>query len=996
MKKFVTGLMALLCLVSVLPVQVFSADEPIQETSTTFAEDYEEMYDHTAGYVESAFLGVAQFFTMFSENAVVSATVNGNIATDLLTANNTFGTDVTVGSTENSGIFSMVDHNYIGSVKSISGNILKSPVHKVVFGQGTILTPGNNNAYNVQYVDGTTTQNAVDNLKYDNTFIESTSYLGTASTGNEVKQVLSSLEDKSIELATYAKNTAPDNATNDSVFSSNSNVVLTGFDSHDAKKVVDVSGVTDTDKSIFVHVSADMLNSDTELNVTGMSKSQSGVITPNIIFIVDTTNEPVTESTSDINQSDITTGLKIHLYGKDNNEIVPPSKEGSEGILKNTNPLLWTFVNNSLTDPTPYQGSFGIKGAPWIGSILLPAGSISSIGDAYGNFIAKNVTASGGTLWRWNWGGYANPTVPDEIKKTLKIVKYDKNTGKEVAAQSNMTFKLTGDNLPTEGVTVDSDSEFTVSELPAGNYSIEETTAPIDYFLDSNKMNFSIAEDGTVTNGDGDVLSEMTQSEWDEKNREKKRDGFYLDSSGTIVFSKYDYQEIKLVINKYDYDKVMTTVEAKGMQDYVSSDKSSYLEVDTDENKVKNTDGMKFEVRYNVLSDGTGGELANYRDGNWYIPRGLAIQIKETSAPSGYELTDCVGVNHPEGAGFGFTATLPSSVLGRNSVIATSENQTSTLDNIQQFTDKILVFNKHDKVIPKDITLKINKLDADTEQNVPEEIRDNFHFKITDENGAIVNDYENVTPTTSLELQTNKKYIITEVSADSSYEVKTTSFVFSINADGTVNVDESNDSQDQLTRTSDDSYSYTFNIYDQKKPERTINLQKLGLPDAPEAPEGIITNPDEISEDALKAMAFTITDTTTKKTDEFTGDYTLQYGHSYMIEETVAPTGYEITNAKYYFEFTTDGEIEPRSENDAVSGAVNELAAESTEINYDTITQNVDGNFTFLKYDKKTPAKGYLPSTGGKGTQNYFIYGASVFLVVLAYYFIRRKRTIEG
>lgn len=994
MKKFVTGLMALLCLVSVLPVQVFSATnaDGVNISDSTFAQDYEDMYDHETGYVENSFLGVAQFFTLFGEKVTVANTVNGNIAADELTAKNTFGTDETVGKKENGEEFVIRDHYYIGKVTDINASAFKAKDDKVMFGtDNTLQLEGN------KFKLGNVTL-SLDSLSKENTFLESKDipYLGTKvmpiTSTDEVKQVLDAEEDKSLTLASYLSSNFSDKSNNDIFTTDKDEVEINGFKGTSKvdqnNRYVDVSKVTDKNQTIFVHLSADeLIGSSTPITVKGLNVDDSGKISPHVIFVVDTTGK-----------ENIDTQIQVKLVDSKGNSITSSSE--ASGYLKNTNPILWTFVNNSMSaNPTVFSGKLTIRGL-WIGATLVPGGSIGIGTNTYGNLIARNVATEGGSAFRWNWGGYASPTVPDEptpVTKTLKVMKYDKNTGAEVTDQSAMTFQLTGDNLPTEGVTVDRDSEFTVSELPAGDYSIEEITAPTGYFNDKAQIKFSIDDTGKVVSNNQVITSNSRENFL--KANIYNQDGFYIDAeTDNIVFVKYDEQAVKLIVKKYKFDEslsILKNLDSTIQTNYQQEKDLNTLDLVNKGNEITNIDEMKFTVQ----AAGVGNITAN-EDGSWDIPQNVGtVTITENQAPIGYQITTKDGSTSASGnqssAMFSFTLN-QTTTIDSSTIISTSDNNISQLDNIQEFLGKTLVFYKYDKAISKDITLEINKLDADTNQNVPEDIRDNFHFKITDENGVIVNDYENVTPTTSLELQTNKKYTITETSADPSYEVKEKPFAFLINADGTVNVDESNDSQDTLIRADASSYNYTLNIHDQKKPERTINLQKLGLPDAPEAPEGIITNQEEIDDDALKAMTFTITDTTTKKTDDFTGDYTLQYGHSYMIEETAAPTGYEVTNAKYYFEFTSEGEIKPRSENDVVSGAVNELAVESTEINYDTIIKKKDGNFTFLKYDKKTPAKGYLPSTGGEGTQRYLLYGASVFLVVLAYYFIRRKRTIEG
>ncbi|MGX7199063.1 prealbumin-like fold domain-containing protein [Enterococcus nangangensis] len=1001
MKKFVTGLMALLCLVSVLPVQVFSATnvDGVNISDSTFAQDYEDMYDHKTGYVENSFLGVAQFFTLFGEKVTVANTVNGNIAADELTAKNTFGTDETVGKKENGEEFVIRDHYYIGKVTDINASAFKAKDDKVMFGADNTLQLEEN-----KFKLGNVTL-SLDSLSKENTFLESKDipYLGTkvmpVTSTDEVKQVLNAEEDKSLTLASYLSSNFSDKSNNDIFTTDKDEVEINGFKGTSKvdqnNRYVDVSKVTDKNQTIFVHLSADeLIGSSTPITVKGLNVDDSGKISPHVIFVVDTTGK-----------ENIDTQIQVKLVDSKGNSITSSSE--ATGYLKNTNPILWTFVNNSMSaNPTVFSGKLTIRGL-WIGATLVPGGSIGIGTNTYGNLIARNVTTEGGSAFRWNWGGYASPTVPDEPVTTtqeFRVVKYDADTGEKLDTTTNMSFTLTDqDGTKTN---LGSSNEFKISDLAAGEYTISETSAPDGYLLEVSERNFSIDENGKIT-VDKKEVQNLKTSDWIAQRAKTDgyySDDFYVDEDGTLVFAKYDIpitDTIKLTVKKYDYNKVMSTLEELGLakEEFAKNkDKATLEQVDIAENEVTNPfdKGMKISI---VTAVGT---IVQNADGTWDIPKNAgSITIQETAAPSGYLITDTLGVTDYSIVQFGFT-------LESDGTISTSDNNAqgdtihSNLDSIQQDKKGNLIFYKHDKATSQPISLEIDKYDANTGAQVEEPgIRDNFIFSILNNEGTEIYRGTGKEP---LPLKTGEKYTIIEKQADVSYIAKTEiEFTFSIDNEGNI----TQYTEDTVTNNYVDKVvpgvsnaltsntAFVFQIYDEKVP-RTINLQKLGLPDAPEAPEGIITNPEEIDEDALKAMAFTITDTTTKKTDDFTGDYTLEYGHSYVIEETTAPTGYEVTNAKYYFEFTSEGEIKPRSENDAVSGAVNEFTAESTAVNYDTIIQNKDGNFTFLKYDKKTPAKGYLPSTGGKGTQNYFLYGASVFLVVLAYYFIRRKRTTEG
>lgn len=94
-------------------------------------------------------------------------------------------------------------------------------------------------------------------------------------------------------------------------------------------------------------------------------------------------------------------------------------------------------------------------------------------------------------------GTASKAIVNNRVLRYFTLMKIDEETG---AGLPNCTFELTSDVKGKLGTyTTGSNGKTAEIGLPAGQYSFKETAAPVGYIVDSTVINFTIAEDGSIT-----------------------------------------------------------------------------------------------------------------------------------------------------------------------------------------------------------------------------------------------------------------------------------------------------------------------------------------------------------------------------------------------------------------------------------------------------------------------------------------------------------------
>ena len=91
----------------------------------------------------------------------------------------------------------------------------------------------------------------------------------------------------------------------------------------------------------------------------------------------------------------------------------------------------------------------------------------------------------------------------EKIKGTVQINKFDKDSDKKLSG-AEFTVYL-GDSDEVYAVMEENDGVYSLSDIPFGKYSVMETVAPDGYYLDENRYEFEISNDGqviTISNGD--------------------------------------------------------------------------------------------------------------------------------------------------------------------------------------------------------------------------------------------------------------------------------------------------------------------------------------------------------------------------------------------------------------------------------------------------------------------------------------------------------------
>lgn len=1000
MKKFINSLLAFLCVATVMPTNIFAEGETSSDgltiTNSTFAKDYDKMYngDANSGYVENSYLGASQFFTLFGDKVLNGVTLDGNVAANDFSSKNDIGTTQMTVTDESGKKRELVDIHYFGeSISFVQASIFKALTNEVVFGS------------NMATVDTSQKVNVggkVTLLDSSNAFEEAqkNSYL-------DINTVLNNDAAKSVALANYVNQFKADyedeNNNGEEVYASDQNVDLE-FPNNKGEYVIDITKVEDKSKNIFVHLPASALCTDGTKNmfIKGFTTdSESKEIIPHIFFVVDTNGYS--------DEKPIITNINLKLLNTDGTEVDTPYNQGdsTDVSLKNNNPLFWTFVDEKSS--TAYAGTLEIAGGQWIGLTLVPNGKIDlASGNSYGNLIAKQVVAEG-TAKRWNWSGYTDPTIP--VKKSVRVVKYDKESGGKISDVSDMTFALNNDEL-------NSSNDFTQEELEPGNYEISEKEAPTDYTLDKTPLNFSLSDKNVFSSSDGEITIV-----YDDQTKYQK-DGLFVDGDGNLVVVKVNsVKSVLLKIKKFDYDEVVSDG-ANVSEDLQLLNDPDMKKFDVDKNLVDNPDAMKFTVSIN---EGKVTKIAD-KENNWTVsvPINASIAVYEEIAPVGYYRTQRTGEN---------TTGLP------NGEVTNSEDkpkygfsiqdgkvvnpELSKLDNIvQDSLGSEIIFNKHDKPVVS-IPLDITKVD-----------QENSKTKLSDAKFSV---YRTISNTKKEQTQRADSkyylspgdYTIEETEAPAGYELtdrfgnsvstaEETRFEFNVSDSGKITITNEDGNKkvlDTLTQdTSSKKLAIHFTKQDKKKNAKLI-IEKFGLPEirpteatqkeifstttfeADENSYGQSSNNNllqvNLAEEITPTSTYGATDAESEIGVPLTGaeftilqndevmkenvsenySITLKYGYDYTIIETKAPDGYDISKEDYTFMLNNSGEV---------------VNKETTSKN-DSISDLVDGELTFKKYDNKTFIPTYLPHTGGKGIQAFIYVGASLITLAGAYWIARKK-----
>ncbi|KGB49996.1 hypothetical protein LH61_07235, partial [Leuconostoc mesenteroides P45] len=288
-------------------------------------------------------LGIASLFSIFAQNAKLGADVNGNIAVqNLIDSNRDFGTR------SNNYNTTANDVSYIQNIinkQTLNDRAFRANDSVAILGESIKV---NKTSAGQTEING----GRVSTLTDSNTYQDAS--------GN-----------KYIDFDAYFK-TLQGKATTYNKENQTANVITDYADMNNQS--IDVSGVDQTQKFIYVEIDYSKLAGPQDITIKGLSSSLNG---PTVIFNVK--NMP---------SQDAWILTKIN-YVYDNGAAVSQNSENHNM----SNHVVWNFGS--------YQNSINITSGRLLGSILAPEATVNVGVNVDGNIVGANVTNTGETH-RWD------------------------------------------------------------------------------------------------------------------------------------------------------------------------------------------------------------------------------------------------------------------------------------------------------------------------------------------------------------------------------------------------------------------------------------------------------------------------------------------------------------------------------------------------------------------------------------------------------------------
>ena len=428
----------------------------------------------------------------------------------------------------------------------------------------------------------------------------------------------------------------------------------------------------------------------------------------------------------------------------------------------------------------------------------------------------------------------------------------------------------------------------TSKELPYGNYTVTEVSAPTGYELSEESKNVTINSNGQtieLTFKNSKLLGSISIEKVDSKDSELKLEGAEFKvinsdgeevgnivtgedgkgSLGNLPYGEYTLMETKAP-DGYELSLDLIVVEVNSETEVYKTitntkilGKISILKVDSDDEDVK-LSGAVFEVKDSqgtVVDTITTGE--NGVGTSKELPYG-SYTVAEVSAPEGYELSE--------------------------------ESKNVTIDSNGQTIG--LTF-ENTKILGNISILKVDSIDEDVKLS-------GAVFEVNDSEGTVV---DTVTTDengvgTSKELPYGS-YTVTELTAPTGYELSEESKNVTIDSNG-------------------QTIALTF--------ENTKILGKISILKVDSADENVKL-PGAVFE--VKDSEGTVVDTITTDENGVGASKELPYG-SYTLTEVTAPTGYELSEESKNVTIDSNGQtIELTFENTKILGKISILKVDSID-----------------------------------------------------------------
>lgn len=859
----------------------------------------------------SDFLGAAQHFSLFANNATLAVDTDGNIAVQTLkSAGHGFDTWRQRSFLDLLGNDDVYIQN-LDSDSNLSANVGNMKSSHIVLGPTVNYqsTGGNNGGpmINGHSIDTTDAEHIVQENVGDTPYLD-------------FNEEFTNLKAAADEL--YDESKTADIVVDDAYF--------TGVDINNRK--IDVSKLENdkNTKAIVIKLDAGLLAND--LAISGVVSATDG---GKPIYIVVDSSSPTVEVNS-----------KISLYYMKDGVISTEPRSNTELKDFSDSTILWSFTNEGKPVTTLNFNK------AWMGSVLAPYATVKNTSDLEGSLICDTYLGGGGSLYRWDWQGRYSPTVTKSSSGNLVIEKYDYDSGKQIVSENveNPTDneeKISDEDFKQMNFTlnkVDGDTKTPVAltdnftaPLSKGTYELQETSSPGGYIIGTDGTSEPVTFDVTST---GDATDKLI---WKDPNGKDQ----LVVENGVLHYKKYD-KRYTLNLEKLDNatDKQLTGKDLNGLEFKIvgANDKETY---------VKQIDEKVYISDWKD-NTGTNFDSATLNATGWSLPLDNGnYKITEVQAPEGY------AVENSE-------STFTVDEDGITKLNPTSNDKLSLND-----TKDTITFKKYDKKLP---TLTINKYDNWTGDAIPLASDNGGSMKFTvtkykDSNHKDIETTEEMDSTTGLTTKglIDGYYSVAETQAPSNYELEATPFYFEIKNHKIVEEvslwNNAYVAQAEKTKATD-SYQDTMfkdnndNLFFQKFD--TFH-KKLTVFKYDKTTSKKVTTTDGLD---IELFRYEDSSYTAGKSlghitnSPLTGNVFLSPGF-YGLKEVAAPTGYYIEPTEFKFSYQSNGEIVAANGSSvAVWGISDEFKGTNNSASNGTLFVD-QGNIYFQKFDSPNKTIGF-------------------------------------
>ena len=254
-------------------------------------------------------------------------------------------------------------------------------------------------------------------------------------------------------------------------------------------------------------------------------------------------------------------------------------------------------------------------------------------------------------------------TIVNEAKPSLRIVKYDRQSGKPLAG---VTFEVYRDTVLVGNYTTDDGGEILLSSLTPGTYAVKEVAAPGTHVVNSSPQQIELKAGNTETATlifFNSMKPGIHLVKVDSETMKPLPNATYLISQVGGTFSKEYTTDLNGEIDLTGLEPGAYTVkEVKAPDGYLMDDGSRIVQINPDENaQFVFTDTrkpslvvVKYDPQNNKYLAGATFRIAKVEDGSHYLDRvtdtkgridltGLepgVYSVQELSAPEGYIKND--------------------------------------------------------------------------------------------------------------------------------------------------------------------------------------------------------------------------------------------------------------------------------------------------------------------------------------------------------------------